>query len=83
MRREDLRVKTLACVICKVRISYVGTLTTAGRPVFDEGSFTFKLKFGGASKKIIPGLSIGCRGARVGAKRRIVVPPQAGYGVER
>ena len=54
----------MACLwCCQARIAYVGTLATPGRPVFDEGTLSFKL--GELKKKVIPGLSIGCRGARV------------------
>jgi FKBP-type peptidyl-prolyl cis-trans isomerase FkpA len=72
-----------------------GATATSGRPVqvrytgwvysttaadnkgtqFDSGSFTFTVGAG-----VIPGFSQGVQGMQVGGIRRIVIPPNLGYG---
>lgn len=61
-----------------VRVSYLGKLFSTGK-VFDRSGakpFSFKLGKG----EVIKGWDIGISGMRIGGKRRITVPPTAGYG---
>ncbi len=61
-------------------ITYVGKLTNGF--IFDEGKFDYKL----GDQGIIKGFNLGVGGGqgieamRVGGKRKIVVPPELGYG---
>jgi FKBP-type peptidyl-prolyl cis-trans isomerase FkpA len=61
-------------------VSYTGWLysTTAAEnkgTQFDTGSFTFTVGSG-----VIAGFSQGVNGMRVGGRRRVVIPPELGYG---
>lgn len=61
-------------------VSYTGWLysTTAAEnkgTQFDSGSFSFTLGTG-----VIPGFTQGVNGMRVGGTRRVVIPPELGYG---
>jgi FKBP-type peptidyl-prolyl cis-trans isomerase len=59
----------------QVKVSYVGRLTNG--KVFDKSKgFSFHLGKG----EVIKGWDIGVQGMRAGGKRRIIVPPKAGYG---
>ena len=66
---------------CKVRMRYVGKLKNG--KVFDSNTkgqpFEFRLGVG----EVIKGWDIGVKGMREGDKRRIVVPPELGYGKTR
>lgn len=42
---------------------------------FDSGQFTFTVGQG-----VVPGFSMGVNGMRVGGLRRVVIPPNLGYG---
>mmetsp|Transcript_16009 Transcript_16009/g.31960 ORF Transcript_16009/g.31960 Transcript_16009/m.31960 type:complete len:222 (+) Transcript_16009:11-676(+) len=79
VRIKDLREGKGAVLVEKkgVRVRYAGKL--ADGTTFDEGVFTFKL----GSTNVIEGWNIGLRGARVGGRRKVLVPPQAGYGIEK
>lgn len=61
-------------------VRYVGKLTSG--IIFDEGKMDFKL----GDQNIIKGFNLGVGGGekieamRVGGKRKIVVPPELGYG---
>lgn len=60
-----------------VTVKYVGTLDQSGA-VFDQNlneGLTFTI-----GKDVVSGFSIGMVGIKVGGKRRIKVPPAAGYG---
>jgi FKBP-type peptidyl-prolyl cis-trans isomerase len=67
----------------RVRVEYVGRLETAGGHVFDRTKnnkpFTFRVGRG----EVIKGWDIGIKGMRVGQRRRITVPPKAGYGAQQ
>jgi FKBP-type peptidyl-prolyl cis-trans isomerase len=57
-----------------VDLKYKGTFED-GR-VFDSGSFSFQV----GSGQVIQGFDMGVTGMKVGGKRKIVVPPELGYG---
>ncbi len=57
-------------------VAYTGWL--ANGIMFDSGSFTFTVGTGG----VVPGFDEGVRGMRVGGKRKLVLPPEVGYGKE-
>lgn len=65
----------------KVVVKYVGKLKTG--KVFDQtaGNKTFAFRLGVG--EVIKGWDRGVEGMRVGDKRRLVVPPQMGYGATR
>ncbi len=58
--------------MCQVRIKYVGRLKGPAGTVFDKGIISFKL----GTRAVIAGWDIGLLGARVGGKRRLIIPPQ-------
>jgi len=55
-------------------VSYVGHLSNGVQ--FGQGSFVFLLGAG----KVIPGFELGVYGMNVGGVRRIIIPPELGYG---
>lgn len=63
-------------------VNYSGYLYSAtaaenkGTP-FDAGSFSFTVGTG-----VIPGFSQGVQGMRVGGIRRVIIPPNLGYGAQ-
>ncbi|KAF6262866.1 hypothetical protein COO60DRAFT_1267851 [Scenedesmus sp. NREL 46B-D3] len=64
----------------KVWVKYVGRLKTG--KVFDKTDkkpFQFRLGVG----EVIKGWDVGVEGMRVGDKRKLVIPPQMGYGSQR
>lgn len=54
-------------------VGYTGWLRTGAQ--FDSGSFTFSYPSGA-----IPGFAIGVEGMAEGGVRRIIIPPELGYG---
>lgn len=60
----------------EVTVSYTGRLLNG--TVFDDGSFSF---VPGAAQ-VVPGFEQGVVGMRVDGSRRIIVPPELGYGSE-
>ncbi|EJK68909.1 hypothetical protein THAOC_09873 [Thalassiosira oceanica] len=62
----------------KVRVSYVlrSKSHTTGKIIDSSHNFGFRLGRG----EVIRGWDIGLEGMRVGGTRRLVVPPEAGYG---
>jgi FKBP-type peptidyl-prolyl cis-trans isomerase FkpA len=73
---------TVATLGRSVTVSYTGWLysTTAVEnkgTQFDSGSFSFTLGSG-----VIAGFSQGVNGMRVGGRRRVVIPPELGYGAQ-
>lgn len=65
----------------KVRVSYTlrSKSHATGRVLDSSSNFPFRLGRG----EVIPGWDIGLRDMRVGGTRRLVVPPEAGYGRHR
>lgn len=64
----------------KVSVRYVGRLKSG--KVFDKTDkkpFQFRLGVG----EVIKGWDVGVEGMRVGDKRKLVIPPQMGYGSQR
>ncbi|MDE2980320.1 MAG: FKBP-type peptidyl-prolyl cis-trans isomerase [Gemmatimonadota bacterium] len=57
-----------------VRVAYTGWLTNGTQ--FDSGEFAFLLGAG----QVVPGFDEGVQGMRVGGIRRIIIPPELGYG---
>ena len=57
-----------------VRVAYTGWLTNGAQ--FDSGEFAFLLGAG----QVVPGFDEGVQGMRVGGIRRIIIPPELGYG---
>ena len=55
-------------------VTYTGQLSNAA--TFDAGTFSFTLGSGG----VIPGFDEGVTGMQVEGTRRIVIPPELGYG---
>jgi FKBP-type peptidyl-prolyl cis-trans isomerase len=68
---------TAAAPGSSARVQYSGWLASGVQ--FDSGSFTFRLSSGQA----IAGFDEGVQGMQVGGRRRIVVPPELGYGDRR
>lgn len=61
----------------KVTVNYTGRLTSG--KIFDSSKgFSFPLGQG----KVIEGWDIGVEGMKVGEKRKLVIPPQLGYGAQ-
>jgi peptidylprolyl isomerase len=61
-----------------VRVHYVGRLEDDS--VFDSSEGREPLEFEAGAGDVIPGFEEGVLGMRPGETRRIVVPPQEGYG---
>ena len=57
-----------------VSVSYTGWLTNGSQ--FDSGQFEFLLGAG----QVVQGFDEGVQGMRVGGIRRIIIPPELGYG---
>jgi FKBP-type peptidyl-prolyl cis-trans isomerase len=57
-----------------VAVRYTGTLLDGTQ--FDAGTFPFTP----GTQGVIPGFEQGVIGARVGAARRLIIPPELGYG---
>ena len=57
-----------------VTVGYQGHL--ANGSAFDAGVFDFTLGIG----QVIPGFDTGVEGMQVGGERRLVIPPEQGYG---
>ena len=66
----------------QVSVNYVGVLYDSGKEFdasFDRGQpFEFQLGMGG----VIPGWDQGVEGMKVGGRRRLVIPPDLGYGAQ-
>ncbi len=58
----------------EVTVAYTGWLIDGN--VFDDGEFSFRLGAG----QVVAGFDEGVTGMRLGGVRRIVVPPELGYG---
>ena len=68
-----------------VQIHYKGTLEDG--TVFDDSSIPpgrppMQFEVGGNPRLVIEGMEVGIKGMCVGEKRRIVIPPDLGYGKE-
>ena len=71
----------------RVTVNYTGWLYDASKPESkgtkfdssdDHGPITFTVGVG----EVIPGWDQGFTGMRVGGKRRLIIPPNLGYGAE-
>jgi peptidylprolyl isomerase len=73
---QDLAVGTGAVVIVgdSATVGYAGWLPSGTQ--FDAGSFPFTVGVG----RVVPGFDEGVLGMRVGGSRRLVIPPELGYG---
>ena len=58
----------------KATVAYSGWLPSGQK--FDSGSFSFTVGMG----QVVPGFDEGVLGMRVGGKRKLVLPPDLGYG---
>ncbi|MDA0311269.1 MAG: FKBP-type peptidyl-prolyl cis-trans isomerase [Gemmatimonadetes bacterium] len=58
----------------RVTVSYTGWLSNGSS--FDDGQFTFTLGVG----EVVAGFDEGVLGMRVDGARRIIIPPELGYG---
>jgi FKBP-type peptidyl-prolyl cis-trans isomerase len=81
MEQTDLVVGTGAEAVAgkKVSVHYTGTLTNGSK--FDSShdrKEPFSFKLGGG--QVIKGWDRGVAGMRVGGKRKLVIPPELGYG---
>ena len=61
-------------------VSYTGWLYDTSKPngkglQFDSGSFSFVV-----GTTVVPGFSQGVVGMRAGGQRRVIIPPELGYG---
>lgn len=57
-------------------ISYVGTLQSTGKRFDTSKAFSFTVGAG----DVIKGMDKGIKGMKIGARRRLVIPPSLGYG---
>ena len=57
-----------------LEVRYSGWLTDGTR--FDAGTYGFRL----GAHRVIDGWDLGLEGMRVGGKRKLVIPPELGYG---
>ena len=79
----DLKVGTGATAVSgkQITVQYTGWLTS-GPPPFDTsrqaGRKPFVLTIGAGS--VIPGWDVGIPGMKVGGKRKLIIPPELGYG---
>lgn len=83
--QTDLRVGTGAEATTgrEATVNYAGWLYATGAPdnkgrAFDAGSFPFTIGQG----RVIRGFEQGVTGMRVGGLRRLVIPPDLGYGAQ-
>jgi len=58
----------------RATVAYSGWLPSGRK--FDSGSFSFTVGVG----QVVPGFDEGVLGMRVGGKRKLVLPPELGYG---
>ncbi len=65
----------------QIAVNYTGVLYKTGKE-FDSsfGKQPFQFQLGGGM--VIPGWDQGLKGARVGARRQLVIPPKLAYGAE-
>jgi FKBP-type peptidyl-prolyl cis-trans isomerase len=61
----------------QVVVGYTGYVTDGS--MFDAGSFPFEL---GSAGQAIGGFHEGVRGMQVGGERRVIIPPELGYGAQ-
>ena len=62
--------------VSTARVRYFGYLANGSN--FGDGEFTFELGTGA----VIPGFELGVLGMNQGGERRIIIPPNLGYGEE-
>ncbi len=59
-----------------VKVKYTGWLTDGTQ--FDSGTYSFGLGAG----QVVKGWDVGIAGMKVGGKRKLVIPPDMGYGAQ-
>ncbi|MCK5738431.1 FKBP-type peptidyl-prolyl cis-trans isomerase [bacterium] len=77
---EEGKGERIAKIGDKVSVQYTGWLTSG--KMFDTSrkrprAFSFKLGAG----KVIQGWDLGVAGMKIGEQRRLIIPPELGYGV--
>ena len=71
----------------RVTVNYTGWLYDASKPEskgtkFDSSDTGGPITFTVGAGEVIPGWDQGFTGMRVGGKRRLIIPPNLGYGAE-
>ena len=65
--------------VCKgntITAKYIGRLSSPNGKIFDQGTISFRVSRG----EVIKGFDIDVLGMRLRSKRRLIIPPKAGYG---
>jgi FKBP-type peptidyl-prolyl cis-trans isomerase len=66
----------------KAQILYVGTLAKTGKRFDQRQNPNNPFVFSVGAGEVISGMDAGIAGMRVGGSRKVVIPPQYGYGMQ-